>query len=54
MKQPKNTLNLDNRHKTKNYTGNNDTNQESSTTNFQRRLTVISKKLNLCHLINVK
>jgi len=54
MKQQNNTLNLDNKNKIKRRTGHIETNQESSTTNFQRRLTVISKKLNLCYLINVK
>ncbi|NQZ20663.1 MAG: hypothetical protein HRT53_01300 [Colwellia sp.] len=54
MEKHKNTLHLDNKDKIVNTTDNSDTKQKPSTSNFQQRLAVISKKLNLCYLINFK
>ncbi len=54
MKQHTTTLNIDNKRNKTNDTIDIDTKQKSSTTNLQRRLALISKKLNLCCLSNVK
>ena len=54
MGKNKNTLHLDNKDKRTNSTDDIDTKLENNITNLQRRLAVISKKLNLCCLINFK
>jgi hypothetical protein len=54
MKQQKYTLTLDNKGKTLYTTNDEDKIKETNTIKLQRRLAIISKKLNLCALVNYK
>jgi hypothetical protein len=54
MEKHNKTLSIDNKGKIKNSTNDGGMNQKGQTSNLQRRLAVISKKLSLCYLVNFK